>query len=135
MIWKTKTHEFTATVCQKTGAPCPALARMARALTDAMATARPATTDAFEIEGSSDLTHCAEGCSARFRAQPDQIRVFCGVAADTPAERLDRYADMLFGADFTAHAASLLPTPPCAMMEVVTTAPQPAAPTEHQLSA
>lgn len=32
MIWKTKTHEFSATVCQRTGKTCPALARLARSI-------------------------------------------------------------------------------------------------------
>ncbi len=117
MIWKTKTHQFTATVCQKTGKTCPALAQMARAVVQAMEAAVPASTPDFELEGSSELAHCAQGCFARFRAQADQVRVFCGTDVDTAIETLDDYADMMFGLEFTTRPAKLLPTPPCAMLE------------------
>ncbi len=125
MIWKTKTHEFTATVCQKTGKTCPAMARMARAITQAMETASPATTPDFEIEGSSELAHCAQGCTARFRAQAGQIRIFCGTDADTPIEPLDGYAELMFGTTFASLPADLLTTPPCAMLEVSVLTKQP----------
>lgn len=125
MIWKTKTHKFSATLCQRTGQPCPALARMARAIAHSMETARPVTQDCFEVEGSSELNHCAEGCMARFRANPDQIRVFCGTDTGADVEVLDRYADMLFGIDTTALPASGLTTPPCAMIEVLSLDPTP----------
>ncbi|MEX0306224.1 MAG: hypothetical protein AB3N12_02450 [Ruegeria sp.] len=117
MIWKTNTHEFIATVCQRTGTPCPALAQMARALTQAMSVARPVTASEFEIEGSSELTHCPEGCVARFRAQPGQIRVFCGIDPETETNRLDNYADMMFGTEFSSLPSDLLKSPPCAMLE------------------
>ncbi|KIC40792.1 hypothetical protein RA27_13645 [Ruegeria sp. ANG-R] len=117
MIWKTNTHAFTATVCQRTGQPCPALARMARALTHAMATARPVTTSDFLIEGSSELSHCPEGCTARFRAQSDQVRVFCGTDPEIETDRLDDYANMMFGTEFNSLPSGLLSTPPCAMLE------------------
>lgn len=126
MIWKTKTHEFTATVCQRTGKTCPALARMARAIAQAMETATPAATPDFQVEGSSDLTHCAQGCTARFRAHREQIRVFCGTDAGAPIEILDGYAEMMFGTALTALPADLLADPPCAMLEVSARTPQPA---------
>ena len=134
MMWKTKTHQFTATVCQRTGRTCPALAQMARAVVQAMETAIPATTPQFELEGNSELTHCTQGCFARFRAQADQIRVFCGTDADTPIETLDDYADMMFGLEFTTRPANLLPTPPCAMLEVSTLAQNPVAQPERHVA-
>ncbi|WP_271949778.1 hypothetical protein [Ruegeria faecimaris] len=124
MIWKTKTHEFTATVCQRTGKPCPALARMARAMAEAMATATPAASKTFEVEGTSDLTHCTEGCTARFRAQSEQIRVYCGTSTDTPTEMLDAYGDMMFGPEFIQKSAGFLSEPPCAMLDVSTLPPR-----------
>ncbi|WP_037315037.1 hypothetical protein [Ruegeria halocynthiae] len=135
MIWKTKTHQFTATVCQRTGKTCPALARLARAMTVAMKTAAPTTTPEFQVEGSSDLTYCPEGCTARFWAQKDQIRVFCGTCADTPTKTLDGYADMMFGTSFTPLPAGVLTDLPCAMLEVSSLVPRPAAPISEHLSA
>ena len=123
MIWKTKTHEFAATVCQRTGAPCPALAQMARALTQAMSATKPVTKTEFEIEGTIDLSHCPEGCTARFRAQCDQIRVFCGADPETAIDRLDDYADMMFGTEFSSLPSDLLRNHPCAMLEASLLAP------------
>ncbi len=117
MIWKTRTHEFSATVCQRTGKPCPALAQMARALTRAVASAGPAATPQFAVEGSSELAHCPEGCMARFHARPDKIRVFCGTNEETPGDRLEDYADMMFCAEFRALPSAILSDPPCAMLE------------------
>ncbi|WP_171124359.1 hypothetical protein [Ruegeria sp. HKCCD7251] len=127
MIWKTKTHEFSATICQKTGKPCPALARMARAMADAIATAQPVTTKEFEVEGSGELSHCAEGCTARFRAHSDLIRVYCGTASETPTTKLDDYADMMFGTSLSAMSTGTLSDMPCAMLEVTTLGLRPAA--------
>ncbi len=134
MIWKTKTHEFTATVCQRTGKPCPALAQMARALTQAMSTARPVTTDEFQVEGSSELSHCPDGCTARFRAHPDQVRVFCGTDPEVETDRLDDYADMMFGSTFSTLPSSLLANPPCAMLEASVLMPRAAAELSPQVS-
>ncbi|WP_299948219.1 hypothetical protein [uncultured Ruegeria sp.] len=119
MIWKTNTHKFSATICQRTGKNCPALARMARALASSMAKADPKTTERFEIEGSCDLTHCPNGCTARFRARPDEIRVYCDVDSDAKIEHLDGYADLLFGTDACAIPAGTLSRPPCAMLEAL----------------
>ncbi len=131
MIWKTETHEFTATVCQRTGKPCPALARMARVMAQAMAQAANVTTEAFEIEGDSTLTHCPEGCMARFRAQQDQIRVYCGADPETGMNLLDNYADMIFGLEFSAMASGTICKPPCALLEATVLTP-PAAAQEPQ---
>lgn len=117
MIWKTETHEFIATVCQRTGKTCPALARMARAMAQAMTTAGPVATREFEIEGSSELTHCPDGCTARFRAGPDQIRFFCGSDMSVETNALDEYADMMFGSANTALPSSILSSPPYALLE------------------
>ncbi len=123
MIWKTKTHEYVATICQRTGGPCPAMARMARALAEAMKKADHVTSEGFEIEGSSDLTHCAQGCMARFRAGPEQIRIFCGTEADTPIQTLDTYADLIFDETCAALPSGALPRTPCAMLEVLALRP------------
>ena len=123
MIWKTETHQFTATVCQKTGTTCPALAQTARAVVQALEAAAPATTADFEFDGSSDLTHCQQGCIARFRAQKNQVRVFCGSNADDPIDALNSYAEMLFGPEFTVRTADLLSTAPCAMLDVSSLSP------------
>jgi DNA-binding transcriptional LysR family regulator len=132
MIWKTKTHQFSATLCQKTGNTCPALAQMARAIVQAMESAVPATSDDFALDGSGELGHCPQGCIARFRAQKDQIRIFCGTSTDASLDALDGYADMLFGPDAAARPAGQLPVPPCAMLEVSELAPaQPAQPQQH----
>ncbi|WP_170417094.1 hypothetical protein [Ruegeria atlantica] len=135
MIWKTTTHEFTATLCQKTGKTCPALARMARALTDAMATAQPVTTSEFEVEGSGELAHCTEGCTARFRASPSQIRVYCGANAGDPADMLDDYADMMFGPEFATLPSGVLTTLPCAMLQASALAPHPSQQVVQQATA
>ena len=134
MIWKTATHEFSATLCQKTGKTCPAMARMARAMAEAMATAGPVTTNEFEMEGSSDLTHCGEGCTARFRASPARIRVYCGTNADDPTDKLDDYADMMFGDTFAPRPVGALAELPCAMLEASALAPRPAQNAEHQVA-
>ncbi|NVO58180.1 hypothetical protein HW561_20515 [Rhodobacteraceae bacterium B1Z28] len=124
MIWKTKTHEYAATVCQRTGKTCPALARMARTIAQAMAEAGPVSAANFEIEGSSELTHCPKGCSARFRAHCDRIRVFCGTDPDDAINSLDDYADMIFDSDFSTLPAGVISNPPCAMLEVSTLTPR-----------
>ncbi|WP_170335653.1 hypothetical protein [Ruegeria arenilitoris] len=132
MIWKTKTHEFSATVCQRTGKTCPALAQVARVITQAIETAAPATTPDFQVEGSSELSHCPEGCTARFRARQDQIRVYCGAEPDVSTDSLDSYADMMFTDTFRSLPADVLAHPPCAMLEVSTLAPSPVAhPEQH----
>lgn len=120
MIWKTKSHEYMATLCQRTGGTCPAMARMARAMAEAMTQADRITTNEFEIEGSSELSHCEQGCLARFRAGPDQIRIFCGTDAETSINVLDAYADMIFDDRGGVLPASAMPQPPCAMLEVLT---------------
>ena len=124
MIWKTKTHEYAATVCQRTGKTCPALARVARAMAQAVAEAGPVSTAGFEVEGSSELTHCPEGCTARFRARCDQVRIFCGTDPNTPLNGLDDYADMIFGNEFSTFPSGVISNPPCAMLEVTTLAPR-----------
>ncbi|WP_170468040.1 hypothetical protein [Ruegeria arenilitoris] len=135
MIWKTHTHEYTATLCQKTGKPCPALAQLARAITQAMDAAQPVTTSEFEMDGSSELSHCGEGCTARFRASPARIRVYCGTNAEDSAETLEGYADMMFGADFAMLPAGALTTAPCAMLEARALAPRPSQETVQQIPA
>jgi len=124
MIWKTKTHEYAATLCQKTGRPCPALARLARAVTDAMSQAVPTTTPDFGFDGSAELGHCPTGCIARFRAQRDEIRIFCGSEEHTSLDRLDDYADMMFGPEYHALATDLACAPPCAMLQVTPLEPR-----------
>ena len=121
MIWKTKTHLFTATVCQKTGEHCPALARMAEKLAQAMATAAPVTAEDFEIAGSSELAHCPAGCAARFEASHESIRIFCGVDTDADGDRLNRFADMILRPAGRAMPSGLLSQTPCAVLEAIPT--------------
>ncbi|GGH33918.1 hypothetical protein SAMN05444007_107144 [Cribrihabitans marinus] len=118
MIWTTDTHRFTATTCQHTGRDCPALARMAEKLAGAMESARPTTTEDFEIEGTSTLDRCPYRCPARFRASHARIRIFCGVDGDAEIGPLDRLADLLLSAEAGGLPASAAPRP-CAMVEVV----------------
>lgn len=124
MIWKTKTHEFSATVCQRTGKTCPALARLARSISEAMTQATSATSDDFEIEGSSELSHCTDGCHAVFRAQSDNLRVFCGTQPEAAIEPLNLYAELVFGNTVSAMPSGVVQTPPCAMIEVSTIRPR-----------
>lgn len=119
MIWKTKTHQFSATICQRTGKTCPALAQVARALATSITEAAPATSSEFEIEGSSELRFCAHGCTARFRARADEIRVFCGADPVIETSKLDNYADLLFGTEAHAVPADILLNPPLAMLEAL----------------
>lgn len=124
MIWKTKTHQFTATICQHTGRTCPALARVARALATSMSNAASATTADLEIEGSVELAHCATGCTARFRAHQDEVRLFCGVDPETDTNRLDVYADLMFGTEFGPMPSGMLADQPCAMLQAEALVPR-----------
>ncbi|MEM1006504.1 MAG: hypothetical protein AAF625_06290 [Pseudomonadota bacterium] len=117
MIWNTDTHQFTATICQRTGKTCPALIRMASAMNSAITQAGTLTKEDFEIEGNVELTHCQDGCIARFRAGPDTIRVFCGSDPATETKKLDHYADLMFGSDAHMQVSCSITTPPCAMLE------------------
>lgn len=117
MIWNTKDHQFTATLCQNTGLPCPALARMAKKLVQAMTHAHAVATDEFELEGSGVLNHCPTECIARYSARHDRIRVFCGVDEQADLNALNRFADALLGDGDCGFPASSAPRP-CAMIEV-----------------
>lgn len=135
MIWKTKSHEYSATVCQRTGKTCPALARLARSISEAMAQAVSATSEDFEFEGNSALSHCAEGCMATIRARSDSVRVFCGAHPDTAIRDLDAYADLIFGPTFSTLPSGIVANPPCAMIEVSTIRPPKFGYAPQQLSA
>ncbi|MGI9369584.1 MAG: hypothetical protein ACR2O2_12185 [Ruegeria sp.] len=119
MIWKSDTHLFTATLCQHTRKPCPALAHMAKALARGMSTSAPMTADDFELEGNVSLTHCKKGCNAVFCASRDRIRVFCDVAKDDDTDRLDRFADMLFNCDAMPVPTITQANRPCALLEAI----------------
>lgn len=117
MIWKTKTHLISSTVCNRTGQPCPALAELADNLTRAMNAVKPTTTQDFEIEGDVVLNGCSVECSARFRASHEQLRVFCGVSPEAEIDMLDKFADALFSSEGPALVARRNETHPCAMVE------------------
>ncbi|TMV06794.1 hypothetical protein FGK63_11760 [Ruegeria sediminis] len=117
MIWKTDTHLFSATLCQQTGEPCPALARMAEKLAGAMTTAAPMTAEDFKVEGTCTLEHCPSGCAARFEAGHGRIRVFCGVDADADGDRLNQFADMLLHPEAGFLPSGWLTRMPCALLE------------------
>jgi hypothetical protein len=104
-------------------------------MVDALDQAGPATTSDFEIEGSSDLTHCSDGCHARFRASQSRVRVYCGADPDADSETLDRYADLMFGTDTSSLPSAAMTSLPCAMLEASVIAPRKPAPAELQLSA
>ncbi|MDA7966901.1 hypothetical protein [Ruegeria sp.] len=135
MIWKTDTHQFTATICQRTGKTCPALAQVARAAVQAIATAAPATTAEFEVEGTADLTHCTQGCTARFQARPDRVRVYCGADPEVNGDCLNDYAELMFGSAFTTLPSHAISTPPCAMLQAEILAPRDPTPVESHATA
>ncbi|WP_406648162.1 hypothetical protein QEZ52_04055 [Aliisedimentitalea scapharcae] len=127
MIWTDKTYSYAATLCQHTGRPCPAAARIVKRLTQAVHRAGAATSPDFEIDGSADVQGCDRVCTARFVATQDQIRLFCGVSGDTANATLDRIADALF--DMTGAMASPgAAHTPCAMLQARTRPAQPATP-------
>ncbi len=119
MMWKTNSHLFTATMCQHTGKPCPALAQMACNLAKSMSASTTVTSKDFEIEGSVSLGHCAKGCNAVFTAGHDRIRVFCGVPPETEIEGLDLFADMLLSTRVNAMPSCSLAKHPCAILEAI----------------
>jgi len=131
MIWKTASHLFTATVCQKTGATCPAVQEMAEKLSQAMVASRNVTDEDFEIEGNSVLKHCPQECPARFVASHDRIRIFCGVTPAADTEDLNRFANALFDPHPCAMTAGTFERP-CALAEAVPTPAQPET-TQHAL--
>ncbi len=119
MMWKTNSHLFTATMCQHTGKPCPALAQMACNLAKGMSTSTTVTSRDFEIEGSVSLGHCATGCNAVFSAGHDRIRVFCDVPPETEIDQLDQFADMLLSARDIPMPSGSLTNRPCAILEAI----------------
>ncbi|MCG6559969.1 hypothetical protein MB818_17295 [Ruegeria sp. 1NDH52C] len=116
MIWTTRTHEFAATLCRRTGRPCPALSALAENLARALRQAEPMTDAGFAIEGHCEMPPCGAGCMARYAASHSRIRVFCGVDEDTALSHLNRFADALMTPDGAGFAAGLGPVP-CAMAE------------------
>ncbi|NOD32949.1 MULTISPECIES: hypothetical protein [unclassified Ruegeria] len=135
MIWKTKTHEYSATVCQRTGKTCPALARLARSISEAMKQATAATSDGFEFEGGSELSHCTQGCHATFRAQSDRIRIFCDTQPEAEPQDLNAYADLIFGNTFSTLPSGIITDPPCAMIDVAKLRPRKPVHAPEQISA
>ena len=120
MIWNTKTHRFTATICHRTGTACPAMARTGRELAKSiLASGRSATRD-IEIEGSVELAYCKNGCTAKFRARVDEVRLYCGVETDAQMDLLDTFAELMFGTDFGILPSSATYNPPCAMLQALT---------------
>ena len=117
MIWTDKTHSYAATLCQHTGRPCPAAARVIKQLTQAVHRAGAATSPDFEMDGSADIQGCERGCTARFVASQTQIRLFCGAPAGTAQTTLDRFADALFDMTGAMMASSGASGTPCAMLQ------------------
>lgn len=116
MIWTKNYQTFAATLCQKTGKPCPALAMMADRLALAMTSARQVTAEDFEIEGSAQLRHCGLECTARYRANHARIRMFAGVEDSSDLDVMDRYLDAIMTVEGREFPATGTP-PPCAMIE------------------
>lgn len=134
MIWKNDTHLLMATTCQNTGETCPALMRMAEKLTQAMTTAKPMTTEDFEIEGNSSLIHCPKACPARFQASHGRIRIFCGVDDQADMAKLNLFADAMLSSEGSAFVPVGGPTP-CAMVEALPSAHSKAHNLELQIQA
>ncbi|MCL6282318.1 hypothetical protein M3P21_02155 [Ruegeria sp. 2012CJ41-6] len=117
MIWTKNNRTFAETQCLITGKPCPALARMVDRLADAMDSARTVTAADFEIEGSAQLAHCGQDCTAVYRANHARIRMFAGVAETADLDVMNLYADAMMdpeGQGFPAPDSA----PPCAMIEL-----------------
>ncbi len=114
MIWTTPTHSFAATLCRKTGLPCPMAARLAQTLADALRKAEPATQPGFELTGTARLSGCGDGCTVRYVASHARIRLFCGVPETADQSPLDRLADAMFSdgpAARRCHRAPRFPMP------------------------
>ncbi|MGR3614775.1 MAG: hypothetical protein ACU0BB_01870 [Paracoccaceae bacterium] len=116
MIWKTKTHEFTATICMRTGKPCPMAARTLKSLTHAASEAMRGSGEAFEMEGAIELTGCAPGCTARFGISSSLVRLFCDVDAEAELASLNRLADALMK-DGNTLPSSNIDARPVAMLQ------------------
>lgn len=125
MIPRPKTHRIAVSDCRHTGATCPALERMLKALCQALNSAKGLTDEDFEISGESQLDGCDRQCAARFFASHDRIRVFGGAEASAQQSGLERFADMLLTSEGSALPAGCLPSPPCAMGQAL---PQKTAP-------
>jgi hypothetical protein len=117
MIWKDKTHEFTATVCMQTGRPCPAMARILRALTRSVASSAKMCDPNFLIEGSIDLDGCAHECTARYSASSARVRMYCNAGEEVAQPTLDRYADLALGQSATSIPTQQIRVYPCALSE------------------
>ena len=118
MIWTDKTYDYSATLCQYTGKPCAALARLAGTLTQAIDRAVAAAGPEFEMEGSIAVNGCARDCTARFISSRTRTRLFCDIADDVPQVSLDRLADVMLG-DAESPGFPALPTShmPCSMLQ------------------
>jgi hypothetical protein len=117
MIWKDKTHEFTATVCMQTGRPCPAMARILRALTRSVSSSAKMCDPNFLIEGSIDLDGCEYECTARYSASGERVRLYCNAGEDVAQPALDRYADLALGQSTASIPTQQISVYPCALSE------------------
>lgn len=116
MIWTTETHQFSVTLCRRTGKPCPALSALAQNLARAMQKAEPVTGQDFEIEGECALAACGEGCQSLYSASHSRIRIFCGVGETADFSWFDRLADALMEPGEQVFVNDSRPLP-CAMAE------------------
>lgn len=114
-----QTHQFSETTCTHLGGPCPAMARMLRALATALDKARPVTEGDFEICGESILDGCPRQCPARFFATHDRIRVFCDVSPKADRGTLDLFADALLSPTSLGFPADQISAYPCALGEAL----------------
>jgi hypothetical protein len=128
MIWKDKTHEFTPTVCMQTGRPCPAMARILRALTRSVASSAKMCDPNFLIEGCIDLDGCAHVCTARYSASGARVRLYCNAGEEVAQLALDRYADLALGQSATGIPTRQISVYPCALSE---SRPLQMAPVDH----
>lgn len=117
MIWTTNTHSFSATLCQKTGKPCPVARQMMLNLARAMNKAEGVTAADFELTGTIRLQGCAAGCEARYVADHARISLFCDIARDASQSQLDRFADAMFSVESTGLVPATGRTCPSAMIQ------------------
>jgi hypothetical protein len=118
-------YETIATLCQKTGRPCPAAATAAEQLARAAALACAAVPD-FGMSSQLRLEGCAQGCAAQFNLDGARIELFCGVDADVDIGALCAFADSFLGTGKPLYGIGKLNEPPRAILRKYIGAAMPA---------
>ncbi|APG45928.1 hypothetical protein [Phaeobacter porticola] len=124
MHWTDTTHSYTLSTCKHLGRPCPAAEHMLSRLAAALGQARTVTADDFEVAGNCELTACDHPCQARFTANHERIRIYCGVSPEAEQSGLDRFADALFEGTRDRGFIAKRPEYPYALAQAVPLHPQ-----------